>query len=103
MGLHETATIDVEQCNVLMMLPTLHCPQGGLIIYVGEGLIEKDPPYWKSHEATVFEEYTAPPCKGGFEKYDWERVTNTMSPYQNGAYQSGMTWDGYAKWCLSAI
>lgn len=45
MGLHETATIDVEQCNVLMMLPTLHCPQGGLIIYVGEGLIEKDPPY----------------------------------------------------------
>lgn len=30
-------------------------------------------------------------------------VTDTTTPYKNGTYPSGMTWDDYARWCLSAL
>ena len=71
--LYETeGTIEMDQQDVLTMLPTLHC-QIGLNIYI---------------------------CS---TKKMMALVTNRKSPYKNGTYPSGMAWDDYAKWCLSAF
>lgn len=106
-GLYETATTEVEQQDVLTMLPTLHC-QSGLNIYVGEGSIEKDLLYRKSltnlkqqiSGRTLLRLAKEVLCNC---KKMMALVTDTTSPYQNGTYPSGMTWDDYAKWCLSAF
>jgi hypothetical protein len=46
-GLYETVTGDIDQQDVLTMLPALHC-QNGLNIYVGEGSIKKELLFQKS-------------------------------------------------------
>ena len=65
-GLYETgASRELDQQDVLTMLPALHC-QNGLNIYVGEGSIDKELLCRKSlfeYKPTNFWENTALPCK----------------------------------------
>jgi hypothetical protein len=108
-GLYEdTATVDTAQDTaVLTMLPSLHC-QSGLNIFVGEGSIEKGLLCRKSltNKKQVITGRTllrlAKEVLCNCKKM-LALVMDATSPYRDGSYPSGMNWDDYARWCLSAM
>jgi hypothetical protein len=107
-GLYETgASRELDQQDVLTMLPALHC-QNGLNIYVGEGSIDKELLCRKSLLNTSQQISGRTLLRLAKEvlcncKKMMALVTGTASPYKNGTFPSGMTWDDYARWCLSAF
>ncbi len=107
-GMCETVSGEMDQQDVLTMLPALHC-QSGLHIFVGKSSIEKDLLYRKSltkanqqvlgRTLLCLAKEVLCNCKKMMAL-----VTDATLAYKNGTYPSGrMTWDDYAKWYLSAF